>query len=285
MKRCVALICMIKIVFLSCPLSAADVERSEDIKKTFRFDIAEVDKLVIVDNVFGSIELRGYDGDEVRLTVRKTIIAPSNKKADEAEEEVTLEIFEQDDYIEFYVDGPFRNKRKHSIDWRGYKREGYKVIYNFKLQVPMDCAVELKTVNEGDILVQSLEGNFDVSNVNGGIEMSGMCGSGVVHTVNGEVLVEFNDNPKGDCSFRTINGDVKLYFQKGLSADFYLKTMNGEAFTDFEVTSLPLRAKRSENHKGRRIYKVGHMSGIRAGRGGPEIELNTLNGDMFILSK
>jgi DUF4097 and DUF4098 domain-containing protein YvlB len=198
---------------------------------------------------------------------------------------VTLEIFEEDDVIELYVDGPFRDRRKREVNWKGSKHEGYKVIYDFEIKVPKDCALELSTVNEGDIVVELVEGDFDVHNVNGEIDMKGIGGSGDVYTVNGKVLLEFDENPKEDCSFGTINGDVHLYFQPKLSADFYMKTMNGEAFTDFEVSSLPGRVKTSNSKNGKSVYKVARMSGVRAGKGGPTIELNTLNGDMFILSR
>ena len=86
-------------------------------------------------------------------------------------------------------------------------------------------------------------------------------------------------------SLGTINGDVRLYFQPGLSADFYLKTMNGEVFTDFEVDALPGKTEKTHDRNGKNVYMIARMSGVRAGRGGPEIELNTLNGDMFILSR
>ncbi|UCG51769.1 MAG: hypothetical protein JSW58_16610 [Candidatus Latescibacterota bacterium] len=285
MKRHIILLCLLQIVILGQPGLARDIERTVDIEKTLRFGDVAGDRLVVVDNVFGSIEVVGYNGEEVRVKIRKTIVARSNKKVAEAEEEVTLEVTEDDDLIELYVDGPFREKRKRGVNWRGYKREGYKVIFDFELEVPKGCAVELRTVNEGDINVNSVEGDFDVNNVNGGIEMKGVRGSGAVYTVNGKVLLEFDDNPKDDCSFGTINGDVRLYFQRDLSADFYLKTMNGEVYTDFEVAALPVRTKKSNSRNGKKTYKVGHMSGVRAGKGGPEIELNTLNGDMFILSR
>ena len=64
-----------------------------------------------------------------------------------------------------------------------------------------------------------------------------------------------------------------------------MKTMNGEAFTDFELSFLPTRTISNDKQNGKKIYKIGHMSGVRAGRGGPEFELSTLNGDMFILSQ
>jgi hypothetical protein len=285
MKRFIVLLILTQLLVWSQPGLTAEIERTEETTQTFRFEDTDGERLVIVDNVWGSIEVKGYDGDEVRVSIRRTTEARSNKKAAEAEEEVTLEIYEEDDAIEFYVDGPFRDRNRHGVNWRGYKREGYKVVFDFELQVPRGCSVELKTVNEGDIFVESVDGDFDVSNVNGGIRMEGLSGSGDVYTVNGKVSLEFDENPKGNCSVGTINGDVRLQFQPGLSADFYMKTMNGEAFTDFEVSSLPGRATTSSSRNGKSVYKISRMSGIRAGKGGPEIELNTLNGDMFILSK
>jgi len=285
MKQNAIALRLLPIFLLVLPVLAGAVERSDTIRKVYRFGMGEGERLVIVDNVFGSIHVDGYDGDEVRMSAKKKIVARSDRHAAEAEEEVTLEIFEDEDRIEFYVDGPFRDRGKRGFSWRGYDREGYKVIYDFDLKVPRGCSVELSTVNEGDIVVQSLDGNFDVRNVNGGIEMKGLCGSGEAGTVNGGMQLEFDENPREDCSFDTINGDVKLYFSGNLSADFYMKTMNGEAFTDFEVASLPGKTKTVREGNGHKVYKVSRMSGVRAGRGGPEIEIHTLNGDMFILSK
>jgi hypothetical protein len=285
MRNTILLVFLLLAVISSQPASAGDVERTEEITRTLRFGDTDGARRLIVDNLFGSIEVKGYDGDEVRLIVHKTIIARSDKKLAEAEEEVTLEIYEEDDIIELYVDGPFREKRSRNFNWRGHKREGYKVIYEFEIEVPEDCDVELSTVDDGDVIVESVDGDFDVHNVNGGIQMKGVGGAGEVYAVNGKVRIEFDKNPAGDCLFGTINGDVRIYFQPELSADFYMKTMNGDVFTDFEVISIPGRVKTSNTRNGKSVYKVSRMSGVRAGKGGPSIELNTLNGDMFILSR
>jgi hypothetical protein len=285
MRTTVFLIFLMAMVAVNQPGLAEEFKRTEEMAKTLRFGDADGDPRLIVDNLWGAIEVKGYDGDEVRVNVRKTIVARSETKLNYAETNVTLEIFEEDDVIELYVDGPFRDRRRGGFNWKGSEHEGYKVIYDFEIKVPNNCAVDLSTVDEGDIVVEMVEGDFDVHNVNGKIDMKGIGGSGDVHAVNGKVSLEFDENPKEDCSFGTINGDVRLYFQPGLSADFYMKTMNGEAFTDFEVNSLPGRTKTSNARNGKSVYKVAHMSGVRAGKGGPTIELNTLNGDMFILSR
>ena len=265
--------------------SATGMERRDSIERTFSFAGGGTAGRVIVDNMFGRIDVRGYDGDEVRLKVRKTIEARSEKKADLAEKEVTLDIDVDDEEIEFYVDGPFRERCRDGNRWKGARHAGYKVRYDFELMVPRACSVWLETVDDGDIFVSSVDGEYDVRNVNGGITMKDTGGSGAVHAVNGEILVEYKRNPAGNCSVGTINGDVHLYFQPGLSADFYLKTMNGEVFTDFEVAALPSRTERSEKKNGASVYRIAHTTGVRAGRGGPEFELSTLNGDMFILSR
>jgi len=287
MKKIIITMVLLQLALLAVPApgGAADIERTEVIEKTLRFGAGGGERLVVVDNVFGSIKVTGYDGEEVRVTVRKTIVARSEAQAEKAEEVITLDIAEENELIELYVDGPFRDRGRRESNWRGFKREGYKVKYDFEIMVPKDCAVELNTVNDGDITVSGVAGDFDVNNVNGEIEMKGVRGSGDVYAVNGEVSIEFDRNPDGDCSIGTINGDVRLYFQAGLSADFYLETMNGEAFTDFEVSALPTRTVSSDSQNGKKVYKIGHMSGVRAGRGGPEFELSTLNGDMFILSQ
>jgi hypothetical protein len=285
MRKCVALIISLSMAALAQTSMAADVEQTEEISKVLRFGDVGGERLVVVDNLFGAITVSGYDGDEVRAEIRKTVVARSERKAAEARENVQLEITEDDNRIELYVDGPFRERRGHGFEWRGFRHEGYRVRYDFDLKVPKNCAVELITVDDGDISVESIDGDFDVNNVNGGIGMKGMRGSGRVYAVNGKMTVEFIRNPEGDCSFSTINGDVYLYFKPDLSADFYMKTMNGKAFTDFEVSPLPVKTTSSNSENGKKVYRLAHLTGVRAGKGGPEIELHTLNGDMFILRK
>jgi hypothetical protein len=285
MKKMIFITLLLLFVVTAGSAPASDIERTERIERRLRFDGDRTDGLVIVANVFGSIDVKGYDGDEVRLVVRKTITARSESKADKAELEVTLDITVDDGTIDLYVDGPFRTRDRDGLNWGGYKRAGYKVQYDFELKIPRSCSIDLETVDDGDIRVSSVDGDYNVSNVNGGIEMEDVVGSGDVHTVNGRIFVEYDRNPEGNCSAGTINGDVRLYFQPGLSADFYLKTMNGEVFTDFEVDALPSKTSKSHKKNGKNVYKIAHTTGVRAGRGGPEFELNTLNGDMFILSR
>ena len=63
-----------------------------------------------------------------------------------------------------------------------------------------------------------------------------------------------------------------------------MKTFNGDVFTDFPVDYLPLVRSVEEKKKGKTIYRTLNLvSAVRAGKGGPVIELDGFNGDMFIL--
>jgi DUF4097 and DUF4098 domain-containing protein YvlB len=154
---------------------------------------------------------------------------------------------------------------------------------DFTLQAPRDIEVRLKTVNSGDIRVRNVIGNFAVRNVNGGIEMQEIAGSGHARTVNGPVKVFFRENPTADSAFSSVNGTLELRFQQNLSADFRFKNFNGGVYSDFPVTSLPVKAVQEERRGGKIIFRADRFSGGRVGSGGPEIKLENLNGDIRIL--
>jgi DUF4097 and DUF4098 domain-containing protein YvlB len=257
------------------------IEEKDRIEQTLKFKDAAAPREVKLDNIFGAIEVRGTDGNDVSLSAAKTIRAVSADAVKKAKDEVKLDIRTEGGTIDIYVDGPFRCQ---THDCPGYKDRdfGYEVHYDFVLSVPRKTALTLKTVNGGDVAVRGVEGRFDVSNVNGKVLLEDIDGSGEARTVNGRVRVGFARNPKANCIFKTINGDVELAFRDGFAADIKMKTFNGEAFTDFDVKSLPLPAAAPESKNGRFIYKRGGFSSVRIGAGGPEITCDTLNGDILI---
>jgi hypothetical protein len=261
--------------------SKYSVEDKDRIQQTLKFKDPAARREVKVDNVFGAIDVQATDGTEVELSAQKTIRAKSREKVEQAKADVKLDIRTDGGTIDIYVDGPFRCQ---THDCPGYKDRdwGYEVHYDFVLKVPRKVALTLKTVTEGDITVRGVEGDFQITNVNGKIGLDGVDGAGEARTVNGPVRVGFSRNPKANCSFKTINGDVELSFRDGLTADFKMKTFNGEAFSDFEVKSLPLQATAPETKNGRFVYKRNGFSRIRIGAGGPEITCDTLNGDILI---
>lgn len=251
---------IVVIVALLVALVLADskytVQDKESVYKTLKFQDASKPGELSLDNVFGSIRVEAADVGQVELTAHKTIRAKSADKVLQAKTEVKLDLTEKANAIDIYVDGPFRCQGEggHGIKWRDV---GYEVQYDFVLKVPRRTRLTLKTVNDGDIFVKGVEGDF-------------------------EVKAAFVKNPTADCAFGTINGDVELAFREGLSADLKLKTFNGEAFSDFDTKQLPGEAGASEKKEGKFVYHQDRFTRVRAGKGGPVVSCDTLNGDILI---
>ena len=258
-------------------------EKKEDINRTLQFADSSGPKDLQVDNIFGSIVVTGYDGKEVKLLARKTIKARTEGRIQKAEEEVTLDITEEGNIIDIYVDGPFRHQHERRTNWTD---PGYRVHYDFDIKVPRKTNIFLKTATDGLIEVNGIEGEFQVRHANGKIIMRDVVGSGTAKTANGDVKIQFAKNPDADCSFKTVNGDVDVTFVDNLSADFLLKTRFGEAYSDFPVTVLPVRSAAKEERKnGKYVYRSNTSVGVRVGSGGPQIAMDTLNGDLLINKK
>ena len=277
-------ICVLSaIIFLIGIVAVANefrLEEKEEIKKTLKFKEPAKPKELQVDNIFGSINVEGASGEEVELIAHKTIRARNSEKIQKAKEEVKLEINEEGNTIDLYVDGPFRGGEGRR--WRSWRDPGYEVQFDFELKVPRKTSLYLKTVNRGDIKVNNVEGEFELKNVNGKIEMEEVAGSIEAYTVNGKVKALFSRNPEAACSFQTVNGDLEVSFRPDLSADLRLKTFNGQAYSDFPVTYLPSEKAVAEHHQGKYVYKSSRFSSVRVGKGGPEIRFDTLNGDILI---
>jgi hypothetical protein len=236
---------------------------------------------VEVDDVFGAIQVAAHDGRQVELSATRITYARTDADLQQATREVTLDVSEQAGTVRAYVDGPFRDcKEGRRQTWQ---RRDYVVRYDFVLKVPRDVAVDLRTVNDGDIKVEGVRRGFQIENVNGGIEMLDIAGAGSARTVNGPVRAVFDENPPGATSFASVNGDIVVYLQGGLSADIMMKTFNGKIYTDFDVTRLPALRPAAERRDGKFIYRSDRGFGVRVGAGGPELSFDAFNGDIRIL--
>jgi Toastrack DUF4097 len=251
----------------------------ETIQKSFTLSSAR--KSLEIDNVFGSIEVIGGASDQVQLTVNKTLRAESKEALELARKEVTLDITQQDALLKLYVNGPFRCRCDDCRNSRDH--DGYIVKMDFQLHVPRDIDTNVKTVNDGRVLLRNINGAFYVRNVNGDIQMDNVAGSGSAHTVNGPVKITFRENPRESSSFKSINGNIELAFARNLSADFRFKTFNGSIYSDFPVTVLPTHAMQEDHRDGKTIFRADRFTGARVSSGGPEIKIENLNGDIRIL--
>jgi hypothetical protein len=264
--------------------------RTETITKTLKFAGPDGPGELVVDNVWGPIKVESHAGRDVLLEAKRIVYARDEARARKAEEEVNLDITEKGTTIEAYVGGPFRDNEKERE--RGRIRmhgdPGYRVYYAFTLKVPARTDLVLSTVLDGDVEVRGVEGAFDIRNVVGEVRIIDAASSGDAQAVSGGVTVAFRRSPDGPCLFKSVSGDVEVDFPGEPSADFRIKTMHGEVYSEFDVTYLPksppVREERREAG-GKYVYRSDRGYGVRTGKGGPEIGLETLTGDILIAKR
>jgi hypothetical protein len=259
-----------------------NIEERETIRRALEFPSGQGTKILEVDNVSGSIRLTGYDGSGVEVVANKTIRAESKEKIQTAKEEVTLDISQKAETINISADWPRWDRSNSSTSRARWKDPGYEVTFDFEIRVPRQTEIRLSTVNRGEIRVENVIGDFDVNNINGGIDMRGVAGSGRAHTINGPVTVNFARNPQRNSHFGSLNGDIEVTFQGNLSADLRFKSFNGGVYTDFPVKALPTPVNTPERRDGKFVYR-NTFSGARIGDGGPMLEFDGFNGDVRIL--
>ena len=273
---------LLMVVCVAASSAAEDLSDSRTLQESIAFEGSGTHRLV-VDNVWGSIVVEGYAGDTVEMKAVETVRARSTERVELARDEVELQILSKDGEIELYVDGPFRchNREEHGNCWNRW-HDKYEVIYDFKIRVPRDIEIEVRTVNHGDIEVSGVEGDFIVNNVNGSIELSGLAGSGEATTVNGPVVASFVSNPAHDSHFETINGKIDVSFQPGLSADLEMLARWGELWSEYQVEPLPSLPPTKRTEGGRTVIELQRGSRVRVDDGGPTHSFETLNGNIYV---
>jgi hypothetical protein len=105
-----------------------------------------------------------------------------------------------------------------------------------EVQVPARTNLKLSTVNGDGVLVERIEGDIEVTSVNGGIKLTDVAGTVVAHATNGDVQVTIRQaTPDKPMSFTSLNGDVDVTLPQSVKANLKLRSDQGEVYTDFDV--------------------------------------------------
>jgi putative adhesin len=254
-------------------------EKQPPVERTFA--VSGAPELVVY-NITGAIHVVADSANEVRLTADETVRGGSQDDIARAKRDVHLDIAQDRGRVSACVNTPSRRQPdSRNGACRGgdgafrHRDWGYSVRFDFELHVPPQTKVELQTVS-GDVKIERLAGDFDVADVNGAVELVGMTGAGEAKTVNGDVKATFVANPRGDCDFSTVSGSLHTYFEPDFAAQLSYRTVNGDVYTDFPVATQGQVATGVDAQRRRRAGKS------QIGAGGPDIQLRTVNGDIFV---
>ncbi len=218
------------------------------------------------------IHVYGEDRDDAEFEVsvsdgRRQIITPSGPKPLSGAG-YELEIDEEDNFIS--VD----------TDWRANK-------VAVTARVPRNANLILDTVNDGEILVQDIQGNLQLENTNGPITARNISGSLIAESVNDVIDVSFDAlSADAPTSMATLNGDLRIAIRDGAGVQLHLDTGNGEIYSDFEVDVQPSQpiVEREEDDDGIEV-RIESVIVANINGGGPVVRLKTLHGDINIAKR
>jgi len=280
----IVLMCLALFLLIGCTnqLEAQEFKDKQTKELNFTSDV----KVFVIKNIFGNVNVEGSSISKGQLEINKTITANSDEDLEKGKKEMEIRVEKFGDTLLVYIYSPsieLRNKKSQFGYRMDHYDEDYEFHFDLSAKVPKNIEVIAETINDGDIYINDIVGKLKVHNVNGSIKVENVADVKSIVTVNGEIDVDFSQNPSRNCKFKTINGDINVHCKKGLSADINYKSMNGEFYTNYDVKAIESEVLKEKKKKGKTTYyKLGNKSQFRVGEGKIKMTFETLNGDMVV---
>jgi len=222
--------------------------------------------------ISGSITVTGYSGKEVIIDAEmvQKKVSKSKKNGLTRVSSGTLDVSAEE-----------RNN-KVRISTNSFNRS-----INLAIKVPQNFSLNLSAINNGDISVDNVSGDFEVKNINGKITMTNISGSVNANTTNGKLTVSFNKiDTNTDMALSSFNQDIDLTLPKSSKATIKAKSDQGEIYTDFDM-ALEKRKPKVENSSHSNTYRVKIEQWVygKINGGGSEIMMKSFNGDIIVRAK
>lgn len=152
------------------------------------------------------------------------------------------------------------------------------------IQVPTRTNLNLRGLNGSEIVVENVEGDIEVNHLNGAVRLTNVAGSVVADSHNGNVIVTLA-RIAGDkaMAFTSFNGNIDVTLPATTKANLKMRSDNGDIFTDFDVQLQPPAASQATRRSdGRTRIDVNRAMYGAINGGGPEFELRTFNGNIYV---
>jgi hypothetical protein len=170
----------------------------------------------------GSVHVRGWTGDSVRVMARLQAWGESTADAGAMLKEIRVE-----------SDG--RAVRAEGPSGRGGYRADWSVSYVVWVPRQFDLALD---ANNGSLGVAGVTGRLELRTTNGSVTLSDVGGDVRARTHNGSLSVELTGAGWQGTGLdaQTQNGSVRLLIPDRYAAQIETGTVNGRIHTDFPVT-------------------------------------------------
>jgi len=245
------------IALLALP-AFAQVEQEDVLKASFSNPAAP--KKVKLGWRNGDITIRGYEGADVEVN----LLGRSRRSREETAKARGLrKIFDGDSVDIKEVDNTIT-----ITSFSTYNDVDAEIL------IPRDAMLFAENALNGDITIENITTDIEVSTLNGEILLRNVSGSIVAHSVNGNIeAVMENITTDEPMAFSTINSDIDLTLPPTINATLLMSTSD-EIYSDFEFTTGETQTTRRRTWSSKKEYLVNG--------GGLRIEIGTVHGTIYV---
>lgn len=180
-----------------------------------------------------------------------------------------------------------RSEPRDACNSRGMNVHDNDAEVDFVVRVPAGTKLAANNIS-GDVDIRGLRGPVQARSVSGDVHVAS-SGEVEATSVSGNVFASVGRIPADGLEFRSVSGNVTLELPAGVNADFHARTLSGEIDSDFPLTIGGREGRRGrddddDDDDGQRFVRVrvGHDMRGRLGRGGPELSVTTVSGDVTL---
>jgi len=280
------------VMLLSVSVACAQGNLGEDLVVTL--DNPSQIGTLKMDIMRGSIRVLPHDGKEVIITPQKAAPVDDGDESCDCEDDHERHPYHhhEDEEESSNRAGMTRINTSQNIKLSVNQNDNVVTVHNetwntaidYDIKVPRNFNLTLKAVNRGLIAVEGIEGQHEISNINGEVKLTEISGSLIVNTVNGDIKVTFDEIDKdAPMAFNTLNGEIDLTFPPSTAFNMKLQTQRGEVFTDFPFEALPSQPKVERSSRGGTTQiKMEDWTYGKINGGGPEYIFESFHGDIII---
>ena len=226
---------------------------TEELHKTYPI---EADGRVSLSNVHGAVHISGWDRNEVQVDAIKR----AETKTDLDEANIVIDS----------SSGSISIRTKYPDHQYRFFRQPATVEYTLK--VPRRARLFAIETVHGPVDIAGVTGEVKASSVHGSVTARNLASEARLSSVHGSLEANF-DRLEGSpsISLNTVHGGIVLALPEKADLEYSANTVHGRIMTD-------MGAYVSRNHK-----TGGSLNG-RTGAGGARVKLNTVHGDIRIVS-
>jgi DUF4097 and DUF4098 domain-containing protein YvlB len=241
---------------------------AETLEETFKRSVsAEGKKALELNNANGSVQITGWDKNEIDIIAYKRVSSSDMDYAQNCMDDLEIEITETKDKLIIDTHYPRHKKSSGFISWM-FNIPGYNCSVEYEIKAPYKFNLDITSTN-GSIDASEFEGVSRLKTTNGKIVAERMQGALDLISTNGSIKAELDEVLDAKAmEIRTTNGSIKLWLPGNINADLEAHTTNGSIDCD-----LPLSEK---YRKSRRALDA------TINDGGALIYLKTTNGSIHI---